>query len=89
MQNTKGWRYRKGARYEREIVNSAREAGRLSFRSAGSHSPIDVVVIDSKKRTIELIQAKAGKSMSEKARDKLEASLRYLNGTYEVEFKVV
>ena len=81
--------YRKGYRYERSIVNKARSNGKLAFRSAGSHSPVDVVIISSKERTIELIQAKAGKSLSISARKRLESSLSYLNGTYEVKFIVV
>ena len=80
--------YRKGADYERKIVKGAREDGKLAFRSAGSHSPIDVCVIDSKKRTITLIQAKAGKSLGASARQKLVEKYKFLNGTYEIEFKV-
>ena len=53
--------YRKGAVFEREIVNLARSKGNLAFRTAGSHSPIDVVIISQKNKTITLIQAKAGK----------------------------
>lgn len=87
---SKHWtkRYRKGADYERKIVKAAREDGKLAFRSAGSHSPIDVVIISNDDRTIKLIQAKAGKSMSDKAKARLRESLGYLNGTYEVMFEV-
>ncbi len=83
-----GRHYRKGRRYEQKIVKEAREDGRVAFRSAGSKSPVDVVIIDAVGRTIKLIQAKAGKSMSDGAREALERSLAYLNGTYEVEFVV-
>ena len=40
--------YQKGADRERKIVNRAREKGHIAFRSAGSHSPIDVCIIDKK-----------------------------------------
>lgn len=82
-------KYRKGARYERAIVNAARSNGSLAFRSAGSKSPVDVVIISHEKRTIKLIQAKAGKSMSEQARNRLGAKYKFLNGTYEVVFEVL
>ena len=41
MPNTK---YRAGARLEREVVNAFRAGGWHALRSAGSHSPMDVVV---------------------------------------------
>jgi len=53
-------RYRKGADYERKIVNAAKKKGYIAFRSAGSHSPIDVCVINAKDGKIHLIQAKTG-----------------------------
>jgi Holliday junction resolvase len=59
--------YEKGVRYERKIVNAARAAGLIAFRSAGSHSPVDVVIIDPKKRLVSFIQAKKGKSTMTKA----------------------
>ena len=88
MQNPKGRLYKKGARYERAIVNNARRSGKLSFRSAGSKSAIDVVIIDSEKKTISLIQAKAGKALSRSIKHALEDKYRNLNGTYEVKFIV-
>ena len=54
--------YRKGARYERKIVNSARSEGLISFRSAGSHSPVDVVIIDRDKKRVSFIQCKKSDS---------------------------
>lgn len=54
-------KYQKGARFERKLVNEARKQGCISYRSAGSHSPIDVTVIDTKNKTIRFIQAKAKK----------------------------
>ena len=62
-------KYAKGVRYERQIVNNAREKGKIAFRSAGSHSPIDVCIIDKESKRIQFIQAKATKA-SQKALEK-------------------
>lgn len=79
--------YQKGANKERKIVNQARSEGKIAFRSAGSHSPIDVCVIDTQKRIIKLIQSKAYK-LSDNAISKLYESNRGLNGDYKVIFEV-
>ena len=50
------YNYLKGVRKERKLVNDARAQGFLAFRSAGSHSPIDVVIIDPEHETIKLVQ---------------------------------
>lgn len=52
--------YQKGVKLERKLVNKARSEGKIAFRSAGSHSPIDVVIIDTENRVIQLIQCKKG-----------------------------
>ncbi len=52
--------YIKGKNYEQELVRTAKKDGFLAFRSAGSHSPIDVVIIDDEAKIIWLIQAKTG-----------------------------
>ena len=75
--------YIKGVRKERKIVNEAREQGLISFRSAGSHSPIDVVIINDKSKIIRLIQCKP-ESMSNAARLRLMEQLGKLNGVYQV-----
>ena len=79
--------YIKGVRKERKIVNFSRQAGLISFRSAGSHSPIDVVIIDKKDKEIQFIQCKPD-SMSDNAHKKLLDEQIELNGTYTVYFKV-
>lgn len=76
--------YRKGADRERKIVNEFKDQGWISFRSAGSHSPIDVVAINPSFGVIKLIQMKTGKSYSKKFKEKLQSSLQYIDGTYEV-----
>lgn len=79
--------YRKGYLKELRIVNNARAEGCIALRSAGSHSPIDVVIIDSKRRIIKLVQSKAGNfSMTEKAR--LLKQMSHLNGNYTARFYV-
>jgi Holliday junction resolvase len=75
--------YIKGVRKERAIVNDARDKGLISFRSAGSHSCIDVITIDTINHIINLIQCKPS-SMSESAKSKLLNSLKHINGTYEI-----
>ena len=75
--------YQKGARKERVIVNRHRKLGRLAFRSAGSHSPVDVFVLDPKSKTIFLIQSKP-KSMSENAKHKIYDDLKQYVGDYVV-----
>ncbi len=80
--------YVKGRKYEYDIVHLMRDKGYLAFRSAGSHSPVDVVAIDGKNKIIKLIQCKP-KSMSEKAKQRLEEANKDLNGVFNVRFVVV
>lgn len=80
-------RYQKGARFERKLVNRARKEGKIAFRSAGSHSPIDVCIIDTESKIIRFIQAKAGKH-SKKSLNRLKALLQQHNGIYLVKFEL-
>jgi len=79
--------YIKGVKKERAIVNAARELGLVALRSAGSHSPIDVVIIDHQLKLVRLIQCKPS-SFSTAEIQKLYEKFNYLNGTYEVKFDV-
>lgn len=79
--------YIKGVRKERKLVNDARDRGHVAFRSAGSHSPIDVCIVDYRNKVIHLIQAKPD-SMSYNQRKKLLESLAHLAGIYEVNVSV-
>ena len=67
--------YLKGYRRERQLVNEARAKGFISFSSRGSHSPIDLVIIDVSTRKIQFIQVKNkkvyGKEQICKRADKL------------------
>jgi Holliday junction resolvase len=67
-------KYEKGKRLERNIVNHAISKGMFGLRSAGSKSPIDVVLVDEKHRKIYTIQGKA-KKLSQNASNKLLATL--------------
>ena len=79
--------YQKGVRFERALVNAAKKDGiKIAFRSAGSHSPIDVVIIDINAKEIEFIQAKTGTSNVPKKDKKIFENLA---GYYKVKFKVV
>jgi len=80
-------RYRKGADEERRIVRLFREKGSVALRSAGSHSPIDVVVIDHNLREIKLIQSKLGKLSVNKRKSIINNSIK-LEGTYKVKFEL-
>lgn len=68
-------------------MRKAKDEGKVAFRSAGSHSPVDVCIIDWKEKKIRLVQSK-GDSMTEKTKQKLEKKFDYLNGSFEVEYIV-
>lgn len=55
--------YTKGANFERQIIKDAEQKGAIAFRSAGSHSEIDVIVIWPWIGEIHFIQAKRGKKV--------------------------
>jgi Holliday junction resolvase len=81
--------YRRGTDKERRIVNNAKKRGCTALRSAGSHSIIDVVVINPFTKEIKLIQSKLLKKlMSENARQKILDEGNQLNGTYQVQFEL-
>ena len=89
LQRYRGRRnYANGARKERQIVKKEKLKGNTAFRSAGSHSPIDVVSIDPIARRIYLYQSKP-KSMNEAKRKEIKEKNMFLNGFYQVEFLVV
>lgn len=78
MASGKNASYNKGVRKERGFVNRARQMGQFSFRSAGSHSIVDVVIFDWQRKVVHCIQSKPD-SMSHTARLKLikEAEEKY------------
>jgi len=79
--------YQRDAAKERRIVNKFRKEGCIALRSAGSHSPIDVVVVDFENRIIKLIQAKMG-YLSKNMKEKILKEGDVLNGEYRVFFEL-
>jgi len=75
--------YINGVKKERKLVNEARDSGKLAFRSAGSHSPIDVFILDVARKQIRLVQCKP-KSMSDNKKEALRDTLKHFIGTYDV-----
>lgn len=80
-------KYKKGTRYEREIVNAARAEGKIAFRTAGSHSIVDVCIIDMENLEIEFIQAKTGKAKMKKEDKALFEELDSWKHDFTVNFK--
>lgn len=86
--------YRKGRRKEYKIINDLRKEGfDIAQRTAGSHSPIDIIAINTEKRIIMLIQSKRklDEPMSyieTKTKQNIEKKYKYLNGIYKVMFEV-
>ena len=80
--------YIKGVKKERMYVNQARAKGLISFRSAGSHSPVDVVIIDIPNNVINLIQCKPS-SMSNNKKKIIKDKYNNLNSSFLVTFDVV
>ena len=85
--------YRKGADYERKLVNRFRESGHLAFRAAGSKSgelaKIDVFDLDPVTKKIFLIQCKVGDTYTDVKKIKLRNELKFLEGKYEVFVDVI
>ena len=79
--------YIKGRRKEYKVMNKLKARGMIAFRSAGSHSIIDVVGIDIKNQNIELIQCKPD-NIREKEKKEIELMNVALNTLFTVSFKV-
>ena len=79
--------YQRGADKERRILNLFKKNGFISFRSAGSHSIIDVIAINKEIKIIKLIQSKLGYLNPKAKKDILEEGNK-LDGTYEVKFEL-
>lgn len=80
--------YLKGRRKEYKICNNLKAKGYIAQRTAGSHSPFDVIAIDTKTRIIYLIQAKPD-SMSENLKKKIKKENELLEGLFIVRFEVI
>lgn len=75
--------YQRAANRERKLVNQYRKEGWIALRSAGSHSPIDVIAINPSTREIRLIQSKIGE-LSKKEADEVINLITSLSGNYKV-----
>ncbi|MCX8095435.1 MAG: hypothetical protein N3D74_04550 [Caldisericia bacterium] len=53
--------YEKGRRFEYIVMNFLKDKFNIVLRSSGSHSPIDILGIDTTNNRILLIQCKKGK----------------------------
>jgi len=81
--------YEKGRRKEYKICNELKEAGfEIVQRTAGSHSPVDIIAIHKELGEIKLIQAKPD-NFSEIGEFKLLQEHKWLNGWFEVTFEVL
>jgi Holliday junction resolvase len=84
--------YKKGRSKEYFLVKKYKDYGfDIVQRTAGSHSPVDVIAIDSVGKNIKLIQSKRQfnkkrEFIDPKLKKKLESENSYLNGYYFVEF---
>lgn len=80
--------YINGRNKEYRIVKKYKEQGYdIVQRTAGSHSPFDVIAVNIKQERIKLIQAKPS-TMSDMAKGKILSDNKDLNGLYIVEFEV-
>lgn len=81
--------YVKGRRKEYKICKTYRERYKFDIvqRTAGSHSPVDIIAIDKIRKRIHFIQAKPD-SMSENEKNKINKELDWLNDEFMVSFHV-
>lgn len=86
--------YKQGARKEYKIIYDLRKEGfDIAQRTAGSHSPVDIIAIKIKEKIIKLIQSKRTlkENMSfidNKLKTTIEEHNKELNGVYKVIFEV-
>lgn len=62
--------------------------GLIVFRTAGSHGIVDLIAIDKENSRIKFIQVKP-KSMSKKAKERIQIEHFWLNGEFASSFQVV
>ena len=74
--------YQKGVRLEREVIQLFKENGYTAFRTAGSHSPFDVVLVKTTEENkkicfVAFVQCKVSKLRSNKTGDTWPDSQRH------------
>ena len=80
--------YIKGRKKEYKLVHQLKDEGwDIVQRTAGSHSPVDIIAINKKLRVIRLIQAKPD-NYPQSQEDKILSDNSWLNNVYRVEFVV-
>ena len=81
--------YINGRSKEYRVMNRLKAIGfDIVFRSAGSHSSIDVIGISKKLKLIQFVQCKPKKLSDRKRRD-LEIQNIELNDSYRCQFRVI
>jgi len=81
--------YLKGRRKEYKVCDEYKALGfDIVQRTAGSHSPFDIIAIDKETKEIKLIQCKPN-SMNEKQIRRIEEDNKELNNMFKVCFKVI
>ncbi len=77
--------YKKGRRKEYKIIENLRKECKYDIlqRTAGSHSPIDIIALDADRKQIRLIQAKPT-NMPLREKNKLKLKISAFDGHYEV-----
>jgi len=80
--------YVKGRKKEYKIRKRLLEEGwDIAQRTAGSHSPIDVIAFHKQRKKILLVQSKP-EDFGKKRTDDIKRQNAWLNGLFEVEFVV-
>jgi Holliday junction resolvase len=87
---TKRTNYIRGRDKEYRIVKTLKSQGYIAFRSAGSHSPFDVVAINPDTKLIILVQSKlrGKKNLSKVEREIIENEKLLIEGDYKVLFEL-
>ena len=81
--------YVKGRRKEYEVCKQLREEGfDIVQRTAGSHSPVDIIAIKRKGRIIRFVQCKSD-NLLETQKQAILLHNHWLNNMFEVEFVVI
>ena len=80
--------YQKGRRKEYKICKELKDEGfEISQRTAGSHSPFDVIAVNKVTKVIKLIQAKPD-NFSQSEENKILQEWGWLTNVFRVEFEI-
>ncbi len=80
--------YEKGRNKEYRVATHFRDRGyAIAQRTAGSHSPFDIIAIDPINKIIKLIQVKSSEMPTRQKSEDLKANSE-LNGDYSVEYLI-